>query len=196
MKRVLGGVLLLGLGCATTPTTPGADEVPPAAFECRKRIDGKRSTGWQTLRFEPSARDATLTMSFQGDLPACSFTATWRFPQGLAGYTPLVHDGTRRCRGSYLSPFAVSCDLLAPSFENHSQSIRSASVARVSGPLSRREVVFEVLAPSAPVTPPPAAECQALPVTTQFGGIALVQALPAEVYLESECALLPAAAAP
>lgn len=184
------GLLLLATGCATTPSTPTTNDVPPTAFECKKRVDGKRSTGLETVRLEPTARDATLTLRFDGDSPACSFTATWRFPQGLVGYAAMVHDATRRCRGSWLSPFSVSCDLMVPSLDTRSQSMRSELVSRVAGPLEQREVRFEVLAPSAAVVPPPAADCQGLPVVAGFGGLAAVPALTGEVFRESECTVL------
>lgn len=190
MKTRALGLLLLATGCATTPSTPTADDVPLTAFECRKRVDGKRATGWQTVRLEPTARDATLTLRFDGDRADCSFTATWRFPQGLPGYTAMVHDATRRCRGSWLSPYSVSCDLMVPSLDTRSQSLRSELVTRLAGPLEQREVRFEVLAPSAAVTPPPAADCQGLPVSAAFGGFAAVPALTGEVFREADCAVL------
>jgi hypothetical protein len=189
-----GSMAVLLAGCASTPSTPTLDDVPPVAFECRKRVEGKRSTGWQTVRFEPTRKDATLTLRFDGDAPACSFTASWNFPRSLAGYAGMIHDGTRQCRGSWQSPFAVSCDLMVPSFDTHAQSMRSELVVRTSGTLSRREVDFEVLAPSATVMPPPAPECQGLPITIAFGGLASVPVLQGERFLESDCAVLPAAA--
>ena len=186
------GMAVWVAGCASTPSTPTLDDVPPVAFECRKRVDGKRSTGWQTVRFEPTRKDATLTWRFDGDAPACSFTATWSFPKSLPAYAGLIHDGSRQCRGSWQSPFAVSCDLMVPSLDTHAQSMRSELLVRASGPMSRREVAFEVLAPSATVVPPPAADCQGLPVVAAFGGLASVPVLQGERFLEADCTVLPA----
>lgn len=193
-KPMTGALALLLTACTTTPKTT---EAPPplTAFECRKRVDGKRTTGWETVRLEPQTRDATLTLRFDADRAPgessspCDFTARWRFPQDLPPYTPMLHDRTRECRGSRLSPFAVSCDLLAPDFQLHSQSIRSTLVTHSAGPLSRREVVFEVWAPSQPVEPVPHESCQGLPVR-DFAGHLTVPMLEAETFLESECRVL------
>lgn len=192
-RFVLAGLAVLLAACASAPAAPTGDDVPLVPFECRKRIDGQRATGWQTVRFEPAPRDATLTLRFDGDAPACSFTATWRFPQGLPAYAPLLHDGTRRCRGAFVSPFAVSCDLLTPSLDGRSQSIRSTLVTRTAGLLSQRDVVFDVYAPSAAVSPAPGPDCQQLPVAT-LGDVHAVLLLRDEAFREAQCTVLPAGA--
>jgi hypothetical protein len=91
----------LNLSAAAEPHEP-----PLAAFQCTRRIDGKRPSGKLTATFVPAG---PLDVELRVDFPVCGYHGSLRMAGGRLDDHFLGMSYKYRCRRSPLSMFAVSC---------------------------------------------------------------------------------------